>query len=95
MPRHPSQLYEAFLEGLVLFLVVRFAARRWPADGIATWTALGGYGLFRFIVEFVREPDAQLGTFLGGIFSMGQFLSLPMFLLGSYMVFRLLRSAAR
>src|SRR6185369_4413532 len=40
MPRHPSQLYEAFLEGVVLFLVVRFAARRWPAAGIATWTSL-------------------------------------------------------
>ncbi len=89
-PRHPSQLYEAFLEGLLLFCVVRFAARRWPAAGIATWAALGGYGLFRFIVEFFREPDAQLGFFLG-YFSMGQFLSLPMFLLGSFMVFRLSR----
>lgn len=91
-PRHPSQLYEAFLEGLLLFLIVRFAARRSSATGVAGWTFVAGYGLFRFIVEFFRQPDAQLGTFLG-LFSMGQLLSLPMFLLGSVMVFILSRRA--
>ncbi|MBI2353631.1 MAG: prolipoprotein diacylglyceryl transferase [Deltaproteobacteria bacterium] len=90
VPRHPSQLYEALLEGLVLFVIVRFAARRTSTAGVPTWTACAGYGLFRFIVEFFRQPDAQLGTFLG-LFSMGQFLSLPMFLLGAFMVLRLLR----
>lgn len=90
IPRHPSQLYEAFLEGLLLFLIVRFAARRSTATGVAGWTFVAGYGLFRFIVEFFRQPDAQLGTFLG-LFSMGQLLSLPMFLLGSVMVLRILR----
>ena len=89
-PRHPSQLYEAFLEGLLLFLIVRFAARRSTATGVAGWTFVAGYGLFRFIVEFFRQPDAQLGTFLG-LFSMGQLLSLPMFLLGSFMVFTISR----
>ncbi len=89
-PRHPSQLYEAFLEGLLLFLIVRFAARRSSATGVAGWTFVAGYGLFRFIVEFFRQPDAQLGTFLG-LFSMGQLLSFPMFLLGSAMVLRITR----
>lgn len=91
LPRHPSQLYEALLEGLVLFLLVRFAARRSPATGVPSWTFCAGYGLFRFIVEFFRQPDAQLGTF-SGIFSMGQLLSLPMFLVGLVMLLRLTRS---
>ena len=90
LPRHPSQLYEAFLEGLVLFLIVRFSARRSPQNGVAAWTFVAGYGLFRFIIEFFRQPDAQLGLFFG-LFSMGQFLSFPMFLVGCYMVFRLTR----
>jgi len=91
VPRHPSQLYEAFLEGLVLFALVRFASRRSPATGVAGWTFVAGYGLFRFIVEFFRQPDDNLGL-LVAFFSMGQLLSLPMFLLGSFMVFKLVRS---
>lgn len=88
LARHPSQLYEAFLEGLVLFFMVRFASRKSDATGVAAWTFVAGYGLFRFFVEFFRQPDAQIGFFFQW-FSMGQFLSLPMFLLGSFMVFRL------
>jgi phosphatidylglycerol:prolipoprotein diacylglycerol transferase len=88
VPRHPSQLYEAFLEGLALFFIVRIMSRRSQATGIAGWSFVAGYGLFRFIVEFFRQPDAQLGTFFG-MFSMGQLLSLPMFLLGCFLVFRL------
>src|ERR1039457_780333 len=80
VPRHPSQLYEALLEGIVLFLVVRFAARKSSVTGIQAWTFCAGYGLFRFIIEFYRLPDAQLGTFWG-IFSMGQLLSMPMFII--------------
>lgn len=90
--RHPSQLYEAFLEGLLLFVIVRFVARRSSVAGVAFWTACGGYGLFRFIVEFFRQPDAQMGVYFG-FFSMGQLLSLPMFLLGGFMIFRLYRHA--
>ena len=90
IPRHPSQLYEAFLEGILLFLIVCFATRRSTSTGMAGWTFVAGYGLFRFIVEFFRQPDAQLGAFLG-FFSMGQLQSLPMFLLGSVMLFRILR----
>jgi phosphatidylglycerol:prolipoprotein diacylglycerol transferase len=91
LPRHPSQLYEAFLEGLILFFLVRIMARRSDVTGIPAWTFCAGYGLFRFIVEFFRQPDAQIGTFLD-FFSMGQLLSLPMFLVGSLMIFRLSRS---
>ena len=90
LPRHPSQLYEAVLEGLVLFLVVRIAARRSSVVGIQAWTFCAGYGLFRFIIEFFRLPDAQLGLF-GEVFTMGQILSLPMFVLGTFMVIMLYR----
>lgn len=81
LPRHPSQLYEAFLEGLVLFFVVRLLARRFTAPGTAMAAFLSGYGLFRFVVELFRQPDNQLGLFWG-FFSMGQLLSLPLFLAG-------------
>ena len=81
LPRHPSQLYEAFLEGIVLFLVVRFVSKRSKVNGVTTCAAIAGYGLFRFIIEFFRQPDAQIGLFYG-MFSMGQLLSLPMFIIG-------------
>src|SRR3546814_4295570 len=76
VPRHPSQLYEAALEGLVLFLVLlalaRFtAARRHP--GLLTGMFLCGYGLARIAVEFFREPDPQLGFLFAGV-TMGQLL---------------------
>ncbi|GAC1470002.1 MAG: prolipoprotein diacylglyceryl transferase [Desulfuromonadaceae bacterium] len=80
-PRHPSQLYEALLEGLVLFFIVRFVSKQTKVNGITTCTAIAGYGLFRFIVEFFRQPDAQIGLFFG-LFSEGQLLSLPMFIVG-------------
>ncbi|MEM7618000.1 MAG: prolipoprotein diacylglyceryl transferase [Pseudomonadota bacterium] len=83
-PRHPSQLYEAFLEGLVLFFIL-FALYQWRVTrnmpGIVTGAFLAGYGIFRMIVENFREPDAHLG-FIWGSISMGQILSLPMFVLG-------------
>lgn len=80
LARHPSQLYEAFLEGLVLFMLLwslrhktASKSRTWP-HGTMLALFLGGYGFFRFLVEFVREPDPQLG-FVVGIFTMGQILS--------------------
>jgi len=85
LPRHPSQLYEAFLEGLVMFLVLYLVSRKVNREGVVFWSFIGLYGLFRFMVEFVREPDAQIGFLAGGL-SMGQMLSLPMFLLGATMV---------
>ena len=89
-PRHPSQLYEAFLEGAVLFTLLAFLARR-PGirgrPGILSGIFLAGYGLARFTVEFVRQPDAQFleGSVDGSVFlglTMGQLLSAPMVLLG-------------
>ena len=81
LPRHPSQLYEAGLEGVVLLLIIYFLHRFYPRTGIPTFTFLLGYGCFRFLVEFVRQPDAQLGFLWGGA-TMGQLLSLPMILIG-------------
>lgn len=90
LPRHPSQLYEAALEGVLLFFIVRFASRRSNITAVPTWTFCAGYGLFRCIVEFFRQPDAQIGTF-HNTFSMGQLLSLPMFLVGTFMLIYLTR----
>lgn len=94
LPRHPSQLYEAFLEGPVLFLILWLVKGRSKKDGIVFWSFIACYGLFRFIVEFFREPDSQLGYFFR-LFSMGQFLSFPMFLLGIVMIVIILRRKER
>jgi phosphatidylglycerol:prolipoprotein diacylglycerol transferase len=80
-PRHPSQLYESILEGPVLFLLMWLANRGKFAPGTTAAVGIMGYGLMRFIVEFFREPDPQLGAVLG-IFSMGQIMSLAMVLAG-------------
>ena len=77
LPRHPSQLYEAALEGIVLFILLQLALRRFKLHerpGLLTGLFFLGYGLFRFFVEFFREPD---GPFLGW-FSMGMALSIPL-----------------
>lgn len=90
IPRHPSQLYEAALEGLVLFLVIRIATHRFKAlshPGRASGLFALGYGLSRIIVEFFREPDAQLGYFLGFI-TMGMILSLPLVAIGIWLLLR-------
>ena len=90
VPRHPSQLYEAFLEGLVLFSVLLWMSQRVHTDGVLFWTFIGGYGLARFLVEFFREPDPQLGFVLGP-FSMGQILSLAMILTAALFLSRITR----
>ncbi|HBD06630.1 MAG TPA: prolipoprotein diacylglyceryl transferase, partial [Syntrophobacteraceae bacterium] len=77
LPRHPSQLYEALLEGLVLFIVLWLLRQRSFRDGMMVAFFMLFYGLFRFVLEFFREPDVQLG-FVLGIFSMGQLLCLAM-----------------
>ena len=81
--RHPSQLYEAILEGLVIFAVLYALSRRVPPRPQGTFMGwfLALYGVFRFLIEFVRVPDAQLGYLFGPI-TMGQLLSLPLVLLG-------------
>ncbi len=90
VPRHPSQLYEAGLEGVVLFLVLFALARATRVQerpGILSGVFLIGYGLSRIVVEFFREPDAQLGFLVAGT-TMGQILSLPMIALGLLFVLR-------
>jgi phosphatidylglycerol---prolipoprotein diacylglyceryl transferase len=94
LPRHPSQLYEAFLEGVVMLVVLFTLSKKVPRDGVVFWSFISLYGLFRFVVEFVREPDAQIG-YLFGVFSMGQLLSLPMFLFGAAMVVHCYRRGAK
>ncbi len=81
VPRHPSQLYQALLEGLLLFVVLWLYARRPRYRGQVAAAFLIGYGVLRFIVEFWREPDAYLGILSLGL-SMGQWLSAPMALIG-------------
>jgi phosphatidylglycerol:prolipoprotein diacylglycerol transferase len=90
VPRHPSQLYEAGLEGLALLVVVTLAARRPDVrsrPGMTAGIFFIGYGVARILAEFFREPDAQLGFLTGGA-TMGQILSLPMILFGAWMVIR-------
>jgi phosphatidylglycerol---prolipoprotein diacylglyceryl transferase len=86
LPRHPSQLYEASLEGIVLFLILWGFKDRGLFPGAMVSLFLCGYGSFRFFVEFFREPDPQLGVFLGAI-SMGQILSLLMIAAGLLLFF--------
>lgn len=77
-PRHPSQLYEGILEGVVLFTILWIARNKVPRYGIISTMFMAGYGIFRFIVEFFREPDSQLGFFFGGVVTMGQILCFSM-----------------
>lgn len=82
LPRHPSQLYQAFLEGLVLFVVLwMFAKKSRPVGAVAGLFALL-YGVFRFTVEFVREPDENLGFIAFDWLTMGQLLTIPMIIAG-------------
>lgn len=87
-PRHPSQLYEALLEGLVLFIVLFAMSFKKPPfpRGSYFGTFLLGYGVFRFLVEFIRQPDAQIGYLFGDWFTMGQLLSVPLILVGIFLL---------
>jgi len=87
--RHPSQLYESLTEGFILFLILFLMNVRGARRGVPFWSFFLFYGLFRFVNEFFREPDAQLG-FIAGSFTMGQLLSAPMILLGGGMLVYLL-----
>ncbi len=82
VPRHPSQLYEASLEGITLFTILWIYSRKERPSGAVSALFLIFYGCFRFLVEFVREPDVQLGYIAFGWVTMGQVLSLPMILFG-------------
>jgi phosphatidylglycerol---prolipoprotein diacylglyceryl transferase len=104
VPRHPSQLYEAFGEGLVLFLVMAWAVRRFgfQRPGLLGGLFVLGYALARIVCEFFREPDAQLGFLfgtdvagLGGGITMGMLLSVPMALVGLGLLLLAGRGATR
>ncbi len=84
-PRHPSQLYECLLEGLVLFCILWFGRKSFRYQGVASGAFLLLYGVFRFIVEFFREPDSQLGFFFGGL-TMGQLLCFLMIVAGGILI---------
>ncbi len=92
-PRHPSQLYEAGLEGALLFIILWvYSATPKPAGAVSGLFLLG-YGFFRFLVEFVRIPDQQYGYLLMDWITMGQILSLPMIIFGGFLVFRAYQKA--
>ena len=85
-PRHPSQLYEAALEGLLLFIILWiYSAKPRPTRAVSGMFLIF-YGIFRFIVEFFREPDAQLGFIAFNWLTMGMLLCVPMVLFGIYLV---------
>ncbi|PIE46351.1 MAG: prolipoprotein diacylglyceryl transferase, partial [Gammaproteobacteria bacterium] len=93
LPRHPSQLYEALLEGLLLFVIILLYARKKPPVGHLSGLFLLGYAIARFMVEFVRVPDAYIGyTKLQWLhidwLTRGQLLSLPMVIIGIYLLMR-------
>lgn len=92
--RHPSQLYEALFEGIALFVLLQLVRKRRCADGVITAVYLAGYGFARFCIEFVREPDAQVG-FVAGPFTMGQILCAAMIAAGGMLYLLARRSALR
>lgn len=86
LPRHPSQLYEFFLEGLCLFLILWFLKDRVSKRGIVSAAFFLFYGIFRFVIEFFREPDPQIGYIIG-FMTMGQVLSSLMIVAGLFISF--------
>lgn len=85
LPRHPSQLYELLLEGVVLFIILNLFIRKPRPTGSVSGIFLFSYGTLRIFVETFRQPDAQIGLF-SNIISMGQILSIPMVLVGIIMI---------
>ncbi|MDG6778499.1 prolipoprotein diacylglyceryl transferase [Thiomicrorhabdus sp. zzn3] len=92
--KYPTQLLEALLEGLVLFIILALFSRKARPAGSVAGVFLIGYGVFRFIVEFYRMPDVQLGYLAWGWLTMGQVLSAPMILIGAGLVIWSYRRAA-
>ncbi len=94
-PRHPSQLYEAALEGLVLFAIINVATLKFDSlrrPGMNVGIFLVCYGVFRALLETVREPDAHMPEALRGFLTMGMLLSIPMILLGAWLIRRALQA---
>lgn len=95
MARHPSQLYQAALEGFALFFLLAFYSRIPRPTGAVSGLFLAGYGFFRLVVEFYRQPDNQIGYLAGGWLTMGMILSLPMVLAGLVIMWLAFRKAAQ
>jgi phosphatidylglycerol:prolipoprotein diacylglycerol transferase len=104
IPRHPSQLYEAFAEGLILFVIMAIAVRRFGfrRPGLVGGIFVLGYAIARIVCEFFREPDAQLGFLfgssvqeLGGGITMGMLLSVPMAIVGVIFIVIALRGRTK
>ena len=93
LARHPSQLYEAILEGLLLFIILWWYSAKPKPVGAVSGLFLLGYGTFRFLVEFVRIPDQQYGYLLLDWITMGQILSLPMIVVGLFLTVRAYQKA--
>lgn len=85
-PRHPSQIYQAFLEGLLVFIILWCLKKRFKIYGLLSAYYLVLYGVFRFIIEFFREPDVQMGYYFN-IFTMGQILCFFMILGGLFLIY--------
>jgi len=92
--RHPSQIYEAFLEGVLLFFIVWFFSEKKRKEGSISGVFLMAYGALRFCVEFTREPDMNLGLLYFDL-SMGQWLSIPMLMVGGLLLMRNQRTVSR
>lgn len=93
-PRHPSQLYEAALEGVVLFIIINVATLKFDSlrrPGLNVGIFLVAYGLFRALLETVREPDSHMPEALRGVITMGMLLSIPMILIGAWLIHRALK----
>lgn len=88
LPRHPSQIYEFFLEGVILFIVLWiYSSKKRPRMAVSAWFAIL-YGVFRFIAEFFREPDSQIGFIAWNWLTMGQLLSIPLIIVGLVLLYK-------
>lgn len=87
LTRHPTQLYESFLEGIVLFFILKAFSQKQRKDGSICGMFLLTYSIFRFLIEFVREPDSNLGYLAWDWLTMGQVLCIPMFIIGIFLMF--------
>ena len=91
-PRHPSQIYEAFLEGILLFIILSYIySRMKDVSGFTATSFLILYGFFRTLVEFFREPDPHIGYIKGDLLSMGILLSLPMIIIGFFVLILIIK----
>jgi len=86
--RHPTMLYEAFLEGIILFIILMVVRQKKIKAGLITGCFLIFYAIFRFGVEFIRLPDAHIGYIYYDWVTMGHLLTIPMFILGTILIFR-------